>query len=173
MNQLYQPVSRSQSEFRFPTLPALPMTAIACLLSCLFSRFGNAGARYRTPVSPARSATSFTLPRSPDSADSLGPKNAPPPRGAGPAWDKTRFSGGASRSPMIRLVHSLVTLISILFSPGLRAEVTFNPIRRRPHHSHRFTVHADLGNISNFIQSQEKPADPGGTMLRALARPLL
>src|SRR5580704_8191885 len=65
-------------------------------------------------------------PRSPDSAGSLGPKNGLPARGASPVCGKTRFSGGASRSPTIRLVHSFVTLISSWFAPGFKSAVTFN-----------------------------------------------
>ena len=46
-----------------------------------------------------------------------------PPRPAGSS-PKTFLSAGAARSPAMRLVHWLVTLISILFSPGWSAEET-------------------------------------------------
>ena len=69
-----------------------------------------------------------TGPISPDSGSTpppaAKPPPPPPPPGPGAAGILRIFlSTGAERSPMMRFVHWLVTLISSLFSPGLSALV--------------------------------------------------
>src|SRR4030095_15232068 len=70
------------------------------------------------------SAINLTGPSSPDTG-TCGAPPPPPPRPPAAAAERTRRSGAAPRSPAMRFVHSLVTLICTVLAPARIALVTF------------------------------------------------